>query len=161
VRALERGPCGPLEVEERALALFADVLAASFALRDAPRAVRKRDTHRDHVDRAEAAKAFLAERLGERLGLADVARAVHVSPFHLARIFERHAGMPLHRYLTKLRLRTALERLHDGERSIAALATDLGFSSHGHFTEAFKREFGFAPSRVRGDSLETSKDPEV
>jgi AraC-like DNA-binding protein len=28
------------------------------------------------------------------------------------------------------------------------LALDLGFSSHAHFTQAFRREFGCAPSQL-------------
>jgi AraC-like DNA-binding protein len=30
-----------------------------------------------------------------------------------------------------------------------ALALELGFSSHSHFTDAFRREFGKAPSEIR------------
>jgi AraC-like DNA-binding protein len=78
-----------------------------------------------------------------------VARAVHASPFHLARVFRERAGVPIHRYLTRLRLRAAIERLADGADDLTALALDLGFSSHGHFTDTFRREFGRTPSDVR------------
>ena len=57
--------------------------------------------------------------------------------------------MPIHRYLTQLRLRSSLERLADGANDLTALALELGFSSHSHFTDAFRREFGHAPSRDR------------
>jgi AraC-like DNA-binding protein len=78
-----------------------------------------------------------------------MARAVHASPFHLARIFQQRTGVPVHRYLTQLRLRAALERLADGADDLTALALELGFSSHSHFTDSFRREFGCAPSTVR------------
>ena len=74
---------------------------------------------------------------------------MHASPFHLARVFQQRTGLPVHRYLTKLRLRAALERLADGANDLTALALDLGFSSHSHFTDSFRREFGRAPSEVR------------
>jgi AraC family transcriptional regulator len=32
---------------------------------------------------------------------------------------------------------------------LAAVALDVGFASHSHFTDAFRREFGRAPSEVR------------
>jgi AraC-like DNA-binding protein len=57
--------------------------------------------------------------------------------------------VPLYRYLTRLRLRAALERLADGARDLTALALELGFSSHSHFADAFRREFGRTPSDVR------------
>src|SRR5262249_18771934 len=81
--------------------------------------------------------------------LDDVARAVHTSPFHLARLFGERTGLPVHRYLTQLRLRAALDRLAGGASDLTALALDLGFSSHSHFADAFRREFGRTPSDVR------------
>ena len=104
---------------------------------------------REHADRAEAAKTFLASSLGERVTLDDVARAVHTSPFHFTRIFQERVGVPVHRYLTRLRLRAALERLAEGEDDLTALALDLGFSSHSHFADSFRKEFGKTPSEVR------------
>ena len=74
---------------------------------------------------------------------------MHTSPFHLARVFQHRTGQPIHRYLTRLRLRASLERLSDGTSDLAALALALGFSSHSHFTDSFRREFGCKPSDVR------------
>src|SRR5262249_38106866 len=95
-------------------------------------------------------KSFLARHLGDHVLLMDVAREAGTSVFGFARIFREHAGMPLHRYLTLLRLRAALERLCDASgNDLTVLALELGFSSHSHFTEVFRREFGSTPSRVR------------
>jgi AraC family transcriptional regulator len=158
VRQLEEGAGGggsshgaidPLSIDETALELLGDVLQAAFARQGLPRRPRRNGTEADHVDRVEAAKAHLAARLSESVGLDDVARAVHSSPFHLARIFRERAGLPIHRYLTRLRLRAALERLAQGANDLTALALELGFSSHSHFTSAFRGEFGQTPSGIR------------
>jgi AraC-like DNA-binding protein len=92
---------------------------------------------------------LLAKRLGERITLEEIARALEASPFHLARVFQTQTGVPVHRYLSRLRLRTALDRLEAGARDLTALALELNFSSHSHFTDAFRREFGFTPSNFR------------
>jgi AraC-like DNA-binding protein len=141
----------PLWAEVTALQLIADVLEAAFARhgRRVPQVRRRNGTDADHADRAEAAKAYLASRLGERITLDDVARAVYASPFHLARVFQQQTGTPVHRYLTRLRLRASLERLAEGANNLTALALELGFSSHSHFAGAFRREFGRTPSEVR------------
>jgi len=81
--------------------------------------------------------------------LEDIARAVHSSTFQLARVFHRETGLALHQYRTRLRLRAALERLVESETDLTALALDLGFSSHSHFTSAFHRAFGLTPSECR------------
>jgi AraC-like DNA-binding protein len=52
----------------------------------------------------------------------------------------------LHAYRTELRLRHALERLLERREHITQIALDLGFSSHSHFTAAFRRAFGLTPS---------------
>ena len=131
-----------------------------------PRKPRRNGTDTDHVDRAEAAKVYLASRLGERITLDDVARAVYASPFHLARVFHQRTGVPIHRYLTRLRLRASLERLDDGANDLTELALELGFSSHSHFTDTFRREFGSPPSDLRRNNRrrtlrEMSKNLEV
>jgi AraC-like DNA-binding protein len=148
-RELECAPLEPLWADVTALQLIADVLTAAFARHGLSRKFRRNGTDTDHADRAEAAKNYLAGRLGERITLDEIARGVHASPFHLARVFQERTGVPVHRYLTLLRLRASLERLADGANDLTALALELGFSSHSHFTDAFRREFGRTPSDAR------------
>jgi AraC family transcriptional regulator len=149
VQRLEARDVDPLWVEVTALELVADVLRAAFTRHRLPRRPRRTATHADHAERAEAARAFLSSHLTERITLPDIARAAHASPFHLARLFQRHTGVPVHRYLTRLRLRAAQERLAAGAPDLTALALEFGFASHSHFTDAFRREFGESPSAVR------------
>jgi AraC-like DNA-binding protein len=139
----------PLRIDAAALQLVADVLEAAFDRHGPPPRRRRNGTEAEHADRAEAARGYLASRLAQRVTLDDVARAVHASPFHLARVFRQRTGVPIHRYLTRLRLRAAVELLSDGAKDLTALALELGFSSHSHFTDAFRREFGRTPSDAR------------
>ena len=144
-------PLEPLWADVTALQLVADVLESAFVKHSVTTRKRpKREgTDADHAERTEAAKTYLASRMSERVTLDEVARAVHVSPFHLARIFQQQTGVPVHRYLTQLRLRASLEMLLTGASDLTALALELGVSSHSHFTDAFRREFGKAPSEMR------------
>jgi AraC family transcriptional regulator len=94
------------------------------------------------------AKEFLEASLAEPIRLADVARAVGASPAYLTNVFSRAEGVPLHRYLTQLRLGRSLTELPDAH-DITTLALNLGFSSHSHFTAAFRRAFACTPSQFR------------
>jgi AraC-like DNA-binding protein len=145
----ESNPLEPLWADVTALQLVADVLESAFVQRGAVRKPKRQGTGADHAERTEAVKAYLADRMSERITLDDVARAVYASPFHLARIFQQQTGVPVHRYLTQLRLRASLERLAEDDTDITVIALELGFSSHSHFTDAFRREFGRPPSKVR------------
>lgn len=150
--AEERRRIEPLWADVTALQLIADVLEAAYARHGLSKRSRRSGTSADHAERVEAARTWLAGRLGEHITLDDVARAAGASPFHLARIFQQHTGAPIHRYLTQLRLRASIERLAGGEDDLTGLALELGFSSHSHFTDVFRREFGRTPSEVRRDT---------
>jgi AraC-like DNA-binding protein len=92
---------------------------------------------------------FLATRFGEKLSLDVIARSIHCSPFHLARLFRQQSGVSIHQYRHRLRLREALRRIGDGEADLSALALELGFSSHSHLTDAFRQAFGLPPTACR------------
>ena len=134
----------PLDLEERVVSLLDGVLAMAY--RDAPVEPPRRSRA---AELAEAAKAWVAPRAAQRLTLTMIARALGCSVFHLCRSFRGATGLTLHAYRDSVRLRTALERLEDGERDLSRLALDLGYSSHSHFTAAFRRSFRVAPSGVR------------
>ena len=153
LESAETNPLEPLWADVTALQLVADVLESAFVQRGEVHRPKREGTDADHAERTEAAKTYLASRMTERVTLDDVARAVHASPFHLARIFQQQTGVPVHRYLTQLRLRVSLERLAEGANDLTALALELGFSSHSHFTDAFRREFGASPSEIRHRSI--------
>lgn len=141
-------PLEPLWADVTGLQLVADVIEAAFS-RNISLPKRRHSTTADHAERTEAAKRYLASRMTEAVALEDVAAAVNASPFNFARIFQQQTGLPIHRYLTVLRLRAALERIADPHIDITEIALDLGFSSHSHFTDVFRREFGKTPSFIR------------
>jgi AraC-like DNA-binding protein len=99
-------------------------------------------------------KQFLEAHLAGHLRLIDVARAVGASPAYLTDVFRRVEGVPLHGYLTQLRLARALVELPHAS-DLTTLALDLGFSSHSHFTAVFRAAFGCTPSQFRGATQRT------
>jgi AraC-like DNA-binding protein len=52
-------------------------------------------------------------------------------------------------YRNQFRVREALERLAEGERSLTGLANDLGFADHAHLARTVRREAGAVPSVLR------------
>lgn len=144
------GQLDPLGLEEIALQLLRALLENSYRGRAGASARRVRvDTARLHAAQVQQASLLLATRFGEELSLSAIARAVHSSPFHLARVFRAHSGLSLHQYRHRLRLREALRRLAEGETDLSALALELGFSSHSHLSDAFRAAFGLSPSQAR------------
>jgi len=83
------------------------------------------------------------------LSLADLAGIVGVSAYHLSRTFRAVTGLTLSSYRIKLRARRALERLAEGERDLARLAAELGFSDQAHLTRTLRLETDETPGRLR------------
>ena len=97
------------------------------------------------VDRAKLA---LSSNPARRWKLAEIAAEVGVSPVYLTQSFQQVEGLPLYRYQLRCRLARALDLLHDYD-DLSALALDLGFSTHSHFTAAFRQAYGRTPAQLQ------------
>lgn len=86
---------------------------------------------------------------GENLRVEQLAALAGCSPFHLCRLFRNVTGQSLRQFRLQQRLGSALGRLAEGEEDLAGLACDLGFASHSHMTEAFRRALGRSPRALR------------
>jgi len=138
-----------LTVDELALDLLGTSLLLGYRTYDISMTPRRNGTAEARRTTAEATQVLLAHSLSEKLGLIEIAKRVHSSPFHLARLFRAETGLAIHQYRNQLRLRTALVRIADGETDLSRMAQELGFSSHSHLTDTFKRGFGLPPSECR------------
>ncbi|MCA2216721.1 helix-turn-helix domain-containing protein [Jidongwangia harbinensis] len=84
------------------------------------------------------------------LGLDDLARLVHRSPWHVSRVFHRATGTTLSTYRRRLRVRAVLDALADpGRPDLATLAAQHGFADQAHLTRALRREIQMPPGAAR------------
>ncbi len=97
------------------------------------------------VDRA---KLVLSSELSRRWTLTEIAAEVGVSPVYLTQAFAQVEGVPLYRYHLRLRLARALDLLGSYD-DLSTLGVDLGFSSHSHFTAAFRQAYGRTPAQFQ------------
>jgi AraC-like DNA-binding protein len=97
------------------------------------------------VDRA---KLVISSDLSRRWTLAEIAAEVGGSPVYLTQVFQQVEGVPLYRYQVRLRLARALDLL-DRFDDLTSLGLHLGFSSHSHFSAAFRQAYGRTPGEFR------------
>src|SRR5262247_4065845 len=131
--------------------------AESLALTLAQRALGPRTAHAAgaSVGRrrlADRVKLVLATDLARRWTLAEIAAEVGGSPVYLTQVFKQVEGLPLYRYQLRLRLARALDLLAQYD-DLTTLSLDLGFSSHSHFSAAFREAYGRSPSEFRQTAL--------
>jgi AraC-like DNA-binding protein len=128
-----------LAAEEVVIAILRAALAADAPARQPGRATQRL---------IRRTKEFVEAQLSDPFRLSDVARAVGASPAYLTDVFRRFEGLPLHKYVLQSRLARALVELPHAN-DLTMLALDLGFSSHSHFTAAFRKAFRCTPSEFR------------
>jgi len=98
------------------------------------------------------ARHFIAQNLGEPIGLTEVAAAAGSSITRLNRGFHRWHGTAPGRYLARARLRLAEELLSQSDLPLAQIAAVCGYSEQSALTRAMTRAGGQTPARLRRES---------
>ncbi|CAB3713599.1 Bifunctional transcriptional activator/DNA repair enzyme Ada [Paraburkholderia graminis C4D1M] len=142
-----RPSCASRQPRRENVAFFADAAAARAAgFRDCKRC-QPGGLPRE-LDIVNRACAALDADPQQRLTLAQLSDAVHLSPFHLQRLFKRVVGVSPRQYQAARRgaaLRDALKRGADVTRA----TLDAGFNSPSRMYESASAELGMAPSEYR------------
>jgi AraC family transcriptional regulator len=142
--SLRQNIAEPLEAESLALTLVQRTLG--------PRTTHAAGASVGRQRLVDRVKLVLASDLARRWTLAEIAAEVRGSPVYLTQLFQQVEGLPLYRYQLRLRLARALDLLAQYD-DLTALGLDLGFSSHSHFSAAFREAYGRSPSDFRQSAL--------
>jgi AraC-like DNA-binding protein len=142
--SLREGIAESLEAESLALTLAQRALG--------PRTSRAAGASFGHQRLVDRVKLVLTSDLARRWTLAEIAAEVGGSPVYLTQVFQQVEGVPLYRYQLRLRLARALDLISQYD-DLSALSLDLGFSSHSHFSAAFRQAYGHSPTAFRQSAL--------
>ena len=94
-------------------------------------------------------RAQLHARYEQVIRVTDLAHEAGVHPVHLARVFRRHHGCTVGKYVQRLRVEHACGALTESGTSLSAIALETGFSDQAHFTRRFKEVTGVSPGVYR------------
>lgn len=87
--------------------------------------------------------------LNGELTIAQLAELVHHHPNYFIRYFKNHLGMTPMAYIYERRLEKAKQLLTVSDLTIGEIARETGFHDIFHFSKAFKKRLGVAPSEFR------------
>lgn len=91
----------------------------------------------------------LEKHFSAPLTVTEMAAWVHISPRTLQRRFQTATGVSPIRYLQKLRLGKAQEKLESSRQSLEEIAAAVGYEDISSFRQLFRRQFGLSPSKYR------------
>jgi len=94
----------------------------------------------------------MERQMAEPFTVCDLAAIAGLSPSRFAHLFRRTVGMSPLRHLHTLRMRRAQQLLETSSLPIRDVMQQVGWRDPSHFSKNFKRRFGVAPRRYRGES---------
>lgn len=113
----------------------------------------RRSTRIEIYHRLALARDFIEASLDKPITLTDYSGVACLSPHHFLRLFKQVYGETPHQFLTRLRLKCALDLLQSTEISVTEICFLVGFESLGSFSTLFKRHYGKSPMAFRGTQL--------
>lgn len=81
------------------------------------------------------------------LSCRDIAKDVNISEIYLRKLFIKHHNMPISKYLLSVRMNHAQHLILEGY-SVSETAFRSGYSDIYQFSRAYKKYFGFSPSKT-------------
>ena len=85
--------------------------------------------------------------------ITGMAEKLAVSEGHLSRLFKSEAGVSINNYLTRYRIRRAMDLLKDVSAKVYEVAEKVGYQDIAYFSNTFKKLVGKSPSDYQSKGL--------
>jgi two-component system response regulator YesN len=95
------------------------------------------------------AKQYISEHYSEKIILEDIAAIVDLNPVYFSVLFKKETGMNFSTYLVHIRMEIAKEMIRSSNKTIAAIADEVGYKDVRHFSQTFTKTVGVKPALYR------------
>lgn len=89
--------------------------------------------------------SYINDNISQPIDNNFLANIAGYHPYHLNRLFLKHTGKSMHKYIVKLRLNKAKQLLLTSELPFSEISLSVGFNNYTHFSNCFKKEFSMTP----------------
>jgi YesN/AraC family two-component response regulator len=92
---------------------------------------------------------YIKSNYMHRIRLWELSNQVHLEPTYLSKLFLKHTGYNITKFIIKHRLLVAKEQLLETDNKIEEIAISTGFCDLHHFSKVFRAYEGISPSQYR------------
>lgn len=100
-------------------------------------------------ERLYMAKDYIESNVLNPVSMRNICQVIGLNDFKLKKGFKALFGVTVFEYLSSLRMQYAHQLLTDTSSSVFEVAYSLGYSEPYNFTKAFKKHFGYLPSKLK------------
>jgi len=101
------------------------------------------------LERLGPALEYMQNHFQEKITLAQIAKAAHLSVSRLCHLFREQMQMTVVEYLTDIRLNRAKQLLLSTDRTCLQICYEAGFQNLSFFNRRFKKQTGLTPRQFR------------
>lgn len=101
------------------------------------------------VYRLNKARSWMLAHLSDPFSLAQVAAHCGMSEYHFSRQFKQATGVTPSAWFTAQRIEWGCRLLRETDLSVTDIALEVGYSSHSHFSQVFKKMKAQKPAEYR------------
>lgn len=102
-------------------------------------------------DKIYKAKAYLLKNYGQKITLQDLAKKIGTNEFLLKSGFKTIFGTTVFGCIHHLRMTQARKLLLEQKLTVSQVSDMAGYKNPQHFSTAFKKKFGFVPSKLKNN----------
>jgi AraC-like DNA-binding protein len=92
---------------------------------------------------------YINMHLQEKMDIHQLAVRTGYTDYYFSYLFRKDAGQGVRDYILERKIDKAQEMLRDMSLDVNEIATRLGFETHSHFSDAFRKRTGMSPSKWR------------
>lgn len=103
----------------------------------------------EDIGKIHRAREIIINKIDNPYSLIELSRAVGINDFKLKKGFKEIFGTTVFKYLFDERMERAKTLLLADNLIVSEISSIVGYKNPSHFTNAFKRKFGYSPSELK------------
>ncbi|KPK32006.1 MAG: hypothetical protein AMS24_05165 [Chlamydiae bacterium SM23_39] len=92
---------------------------------------------------------YIEDHINDEIKIEDLTKIACYSSFHFQRLFRLIVGESVYKYIKRLRMERAMQKLYGSYQSITNVALEAGFETPSAFSKAFRQCTGRSPRNYR------------
>lgn len=124
----------------RVSAILYEIIAAFY----------KNANHAHYSEKMQNAMNYVKENIDNpTLSVNDIAAQLSICPTTLRNLFQSETGYSPKQYIIRMRMSEAASMINSGYWSITQIAAKVGYYDQKNFSTAYKKYFGYSPSKQK------------